>query len=309
MRQAFRFTDVVVKVCIIANPVAGRGRVQRLLPEIRTSFGDAGITDVILTTSEGDEDRLTRSCLQREATTIVAVGGDGTCTRIANAILSTGSACRLGVLPCGTGNDFAKTLGVSRHSAPMIAELCASGPTVRMDVGRADGHYFLNSCGFGFDASVLEASARVRFLKGDAVYIYSALAQLLAYTGTSVEADGARATDGDQMLMITVSNGRWLGGAFQIAPAASVLDGELDVAFFRDANVLRRVQLFAAALKGTHLTPPSVTSRKARRLSLRFPAPPAMEIDGELRHAEGRMVEIECVPKALSVVAAPNALI
>jgi diacylglycerol kinase (ATP) len=176
-------------------------------------------------------------------------------------------------------------------------------------VGVADGHYFLNSCGFGFDASGLEASNRVHFLKGDAVYIYSALSQLFGYCGIEVTANGVPHVKGGSMLMVTVSNGRSLGGAFKIAPNASVLDGRLDACFFGDSNVLERVRLFVGAMRGTHIGMPSVSTATVQQLALSFPSSPLMEVDGELRVARSRTVELRCMPRALSVVAAPGALV
>jgi YegS/Rv2252/BmrU family lipid kinase len=240
---------------------------------------------------------------------VIVVGGDGTCSRVANAILEYRSDCALAVVPCGTGNDFAKTLGVTRYSPAQLALLVSRSTITRIDVGRADNQYFLNSCGFGFDASVLEGSQKVRFLKGDAVYIYSALKQLFSYQGIEVASIGAGAALSGRMLMVTVSNGRYLGGAFKIAPNASVRDGKLDACFFSDSNVVERARLFLGALSGTHLGMRAVTSAALQELALTFASPPPMEIDGELRTATSATVELECVPRALSVVAAPGAIV
>ncbi len=215
--------------------------------------------------------------------------------------------CALGVVPAGTGNDFAKTLGVSGATPAEIFRLVKRGVTARIDVGRADGRYFINSCGFGFVASVLEATQRVRFLKGDALYVYSALAQLFSYRALDVSIDGALRGKRKNLLMVVASNGRSLGGAFRIAPTASATDGKLDFCLVSDTNVLGRVRTFAGALRGTHLGLPGVTSVKAESLTLTFADPPAMELDGELQQATTRTVRIECVPNALTVVAAPGA--
>jgi diacylglycerol kinase family enzyme len=167
-----------------------------------------------------------------------------------------------------------------------------------------DGRCFLNSCGFGFDASVLEATKRVRFLKGDVVYVWSALAQLFTYRGIDISIDSTMIPH--RMLMVTVSNGRFLGGAFHIAPFASVLDGELDIGLFGDISPIGRVRVFAGAFRGTHLGLRSVESRRARNMTLHFSQPPMMEVDGELRQARSTTVGIECVPRALNVIAAPG---
>lgn len=209
-------------------------------------------------------------------------------------------------MPAGTGNDFAKTLGVAGATPDEVFRLVARRTTSQIDVGRADGRYFINSCGFGFAASVLEATQRVRFLKGDALYIYSALAQLFSYRALDVTIDGPLRGKGKNLLMAVASNGRSLGGAFRIAPMASVTDGKLDFCLVSDTNVLGRVRTFAGALRGTHLDLPGVTSVKSESMSLTFAASPAMEMDGELQQASSRTVRIECIPRALTVVAAPG---
>jgi diacylglycerol kinase (ATP) len=300
---------LIRSTCLIVNPAAGRGAVSANLPSVRSAFAAHGIDKVYESTAPGDEERLAVRAVRDGVQTIVAVGGDGTCGRIANAILQSAAECRLAVVPAGTGNDFAKTLGLSRCSPEQVADLVVRDDAGKIDVGIADGHYFLNSCGFGFDASVLEATSRVRFLKGDAVYIYSALRQLFTYRGAEVSVSGAPGVKGGSMLMVTVSNGRWLGGAFKIAPQASVLDGELDACFLGDSNVMQRMKLFLGAMRGTHIGMPSVSAAGVEELMLTFPDNPLMEIDGELRRAQSRTVSVKCVPLALSVVAAPGALV
>lgn len=219
---------------------------------------------------------------------------------------ASGRQCSLAVVPLGTGNDFAKTLGVEGCTLGEIANLVERDEPTRMDIGRVDGRCFINSCGFGFDASVLEATKRVRILSGDAVYVYSALRQLFTYRGTSVSVDSSREADPGKILMLTISNGQFLGGAFRIAPRASVVDGVLDVGLFTDAGLIGRVRMFAAAFRGTHLGLPSVETKRVTGMTLRFSAPPMMEVDGELRQALSSTVEVECVPRALSVIAAPG---
>jgi diacylglycerol kinase (ATP) len=295
--------------CLIVNPAAGRGGIRASLPDVRAVFGARGISVAYETAAPAEEEALAARAIRAGATTIVAVGGDGTCSHIANVILRERSQCRLAIVPAGTGNDFAKTLGVDGYTPEQIADLVVRGDATRIDVGFADGQYFLNSCGFGFDASVLEASDRVRLLKGDAVYIYSALRQLFTYQGIEVAASGVAGVARKRMLMVTVSNGRWLGGAFKIAPHASVIDGKLDACFLSDSNIVERVKLFVGAMRGTHLGMPSVTAASIQQLTLTFASSPSMEVDGELRKARSPTVELKCVPRALSVVAAPGALI
>ncbi len=291
------------------NPAAGRGRIRSTLPRLSAAFGACGITTVYETSAPGEEEELAERAIAAGAQTIVAVGGDGTCGRIANAILGTSIPCRLAVVPAGTGNDFAKTLGVTGYAPEQIADLVLRGDATQIDVGVVDGCHFLNSCGFGFDASVLEASNHVRLLRGDAVYIYAALRQLFSYRGIDVSAKGAPGVKPGRMLMVTVSNGRFLGGVFKIAPHASVLDGKLDVCFVGDSSVAERVNLFVGAMRGNHLGMRSVSAAGVQQLALTFSSNPLMEVDGELRRARSPTVELKCVPRALWVLAAPGALL
>jgi len=154
---------------------------------------------------------------------------------------------------------------------------------------------------------VLEASNHVKVLKGDAVYIYSALRQLFGYRGIEISSTGIPATSSSRMLMVTASNGKSLGGAFQIAPLASVTDGNLDVCFIADTDAINRVRLFAAALRGKHIGMPGVVAISRMQLDLLFETAPTMEVDGELRVARDRRIELTCVPGALAVLAAPGA--
>jgi diacylglycerol kinase (ATP) len=293
-------------IAVIANPAAGRGKAARIVEEVESIYRNQPASRLYRTKASGEESELASEALRQGAEIIVVVGGDGTCCKVAEEILKTKSDCRLALIPCGTGNDFAKTLGVDDASAVDIARLVASGRNSRIDVGRVDGHYFINSCGFGFDASVLEATRRVRFLKGDSVYIYSAVRQLFSYRGTTISITSNANSDTRKLLMLTVSNGRFLGGAFQIAPAASVVDGALDVGLFSDTGLLGRARIFAAAFRGTHIELPSVEMKRAPEMTLGFSAPPMMEVDGELRQARSSTVKIECVPRALNVIAAPG---
>jgi diacylglycerol kinase (ATP) len=102
--------------------------------------------------------------------------------------------------------------------------------------------------------------------------------------------------------MLVIANARNFGGAFRIAPSASLTDGRLDAIAIRDASPLRRLALFAAAVRGTHTSHPEVSAEQSSRFTLAFSSPPAYETDGEYRRARSDELEIACVPGALRVV-------
>lgn len=285
-----------MKTCVIVNPAAGRGRAAAALSKIRRAFVLFDIADVRLTSSAGDEARLARAALDDGCETIVAVGGDGTVAQIAHTILERGASCRLGLIPVGTGNDFAKTIGVLGPDIDTLAALAAGPSVATVDACRVDGRYFVNSCGFGIDPEILAATKQVRWLTGDAVYIKAALGKLFSYDGFVVNRR--------HLMMLIVSNGPNLGGAFKIAPRSSVCDGVFDVHYFEDAKALRRLKLFLGALRGTHAKLREVSSEQRSSLELDFETPPEMELDGELRTATSSHLTIECLPGALRVIPA-----
>src|SRR5437867_9082221 len=111
------------RVCVILNPAAGRGRGLRTLPEIRKTFAAQGVTEILVTTAKHEEGSIARHAIDRGFGTLVAVGGDGTWSNVAQAILESQSDCRLALLAAGTGNDFAKTLGAPAHDFAVTARL------------------------------------------------------------------------------------------------------------------------------------------------------------------------------------------
>jgi diacylglycerol kinase (ATP) len=293
------------RVCLIVNPASGRGSGARALPAIRSAFSAVGVGDVRLTSVKGDEAAQARRALDEGFQTIVACGGDGTWSNVANAIIAAGAGrqARLGLVATGTGNDFAKTVGAPARDFDATARLAVDGSDVLVDVGRIEHKHFLNVSGFGFDIAVLEDIERISWLKGDSLYLYSALRQLFNYGGVEVGIATARQRrDRKRHLMLIVANARTFGGSFKIAPAASVTDGKLDAISIHDAPPLARIRLFAAATKGTHVMAPEVIVEQSPSFALEFAEPPAFETDGEYQRASGTRIQIDCVPQALRVV-------
>jgi diacylglycerol kinase (ATP) len=293
-------------VRVIVNPMSGRGRGATLLPAIRAAFAAVGVEGIEVSNAAGEEQALAERALAEGATTLVAVGGDGTWSNVANAILAARADCRLALLAAGTGNDFAKTLGAPVHDPAATARLVVEGGDTRVDVGRIEGRYFLNIAGFGFDIAVIEDCERNPWLKKGSGYILSALRQLIGYPGVEIEVGsphGVRARA--RHMMLIVANARHFGGSFHIAPRAELADGLLDAISILDASPLGRIGLFVATTKGTHVANRRVIAEQAERFTLRFPAAPAYETDGEYRQAVSNEVEIECVPRAIRMVVGP----
>ena len=262
----------------------------------------------------------------------MAVGGDGTWSKVADRIVASGlKDVSFGLLSAGTGNDFAKGFGVTYADPAKAVAALAAGKTRRVDVGRvvsewspaedsgdeagpaagdglSDGwssepRHFLNVVGFGFDIAVIDAARSARFLKGPLLYKATALQQLVSFEGlecTLSDHDG-RSTAG-RHLMLTISNGQIFGGSFTIAPRADLADGKLDACAISDAGPVGRARLFGLVGKGTHEGSDSVEMWQAERFVARFGGPVRFEVDGDVYKSRTNEVHIDVLPKALTVV-------
>ncbi|MFN2603748.1 MAG: diacylglycerol kinase family protein [Gemmatimonadaceae bacterium] len=302
-RRGERIASLTEKVSVIVNPASGRGRGAKLLSAVREAFAWRGVTQFVTTTGSKDERRLALEAMSAGATTIVCVGGDGTAGNIANTILHSGSDVRLGIVPTGTGNDFARMLGVTRADINMIAARSIIPSQERIDVGRIEENYFLNSTGFGFDVAVLQGLVEARWLGNNLVYFYSALTGILGFRGVEMKIESPNsARERTLYLLVVIANGSRFGGGLRIAPAATATDGELDLVLIRDASRLRRLQMLASATSGGHVQFGEVTVEQASRMTFRFDEKPFYESDGELHQAASSELTVECFPAALRVL-------
>ena len=310
---------------VIFNPASGRGRGGRRIPAYLELLRRhvPGFRHSV-SSRPGEEADLADRAIEAGAGTVVAVGGDGTWSHVADRVLAAGRPeLRFGILPSGTGNDFGRSLGIDFRSPEDAVKVLAAGRVRAVDAGRVtspgvhDRHagaappahasaprHFLNLVGFGFDIAVIDAAAGARFLKGELLYKVTALQQLLRFPGLelTLEPEGAPAKAG-RHLMLTISNGRFFGGGFPIVPNASVEDGLLHACAISDASPLRRADLFSKAGKGKHVGAPEVAVVSSRAFRVRFAEPPRYEVDGDVFVAGTDTVSVEVLPGALPVVA------
>lgn len=304
---------------MIFNPASGRGRGESRIRRYRALL-EEHLPDAVFgaTSGPGDEAVLADRAMDDGFRVIVAVGGDGTWGNVADRLVAPGrEGVALGLLPNGTGNDFGRSLGLDPSDLEAAVRVLAEGNRRQVDVGwvetpsapegrpaTPEPRHFLNLIGFGFDIAVIDAAARARFLRGELLYKVTALQQLFRFPGFRA---GVSSGDGagpeEAHLMLTVSNGRYFGGGFPIAPDAAADDGLLHACRIRDAAPFTRLRLFNLAEKGRHVeaSQVEVVGRPAFRLV--FPEPPRFEMDGDVRQAAEREMVVRVRPRALTVLA------
>jgi diacylglycerol kinase family enzyme len=171
---------------------------------------------------------------------------------------------------------------------------------------RSESRHFLNVVGFGFDIAVIDAAAGAKFLKGELLYKITALQQLFRFPGVQAGlSSGSGERRRGQHLMLTVSNGRYFGGGFPIAPEAHADDGKLHACMIRDASPMTRLRLFNMAERGRHVTSDQVEVLDDTSFRLSFDAPPRFEMDGDVRQSSSTEIDVRIVPGGLRVVASP----
>jgi len=299
---------------VIVNPAAARGaasgRVDRLSALLRERGVDFSLE---LTREPGHAAELARGAACDGCEIVAAAGGDGTANEVINGLMAAledaGRAPAFAVLPIGRSNDLAFGAGIP-PGLEAAAAVLALGSTRDFDVGRVvggdypGGRYFGNGVGIGFDTLVGFEAARMRRLSGAAAYAWAAIKLLAVYA----DAPLMRLQLGGRELvrraaMVSLMNGRRLGGSFRVAPAAATDDGLLDVCLAEQTGRARMLGLFVRYLRGTQARSPFVTTARAPRVTVEaLGGSLAVHADGETICTSGAAVEVECLSRRVRVV-------
>ncbi|GGM92300.1 diacylglycerol kinase [Thermus composti] len=283
---------------VIVNPAAGRGKVGRLSGAILKAARERG-AKAFLTEGPGHATELAQKA--PEGARVVAVGGDGTVHEVLRGLAGTEKT--LGVVPIGSGNDFARMLGLLGLPWPKALEHALFAPEEAVDLGWVNGEPFGASLGIGFDALVAKkALSAPPFLRGMPRYLYALFGVLreLRLPEGRVLLDGALVYQGP-LLLLAVMNGPAYGGGIPIAPMADPRDGRLSVVLARRFSRLGVVLILPRLLLGRHLSHPEVVALAGREVAVDFPHPVPAHADGELL-PEAASYRAEVVPLGLRVV-------
>ncbi|MCG8370488.1 MAG: YegS/Rv2252/BmrU family lipid kinase, partial [Proteobacteria bacterium] len=236
-------------VHLFLNPTAGRGRAGKREARIRELLGKDDIAlDVHRSRAVGDLEKQVRERVDAGARRIVVAGGDGSVHEAVNGIMRAAGDAAFGVIPTGTGNDFAKAAGIPldwRHATALLAGRMATGTNGRsIDIGRMNDRYFANGAGIGLDARVTRIARSYRAPIGDLVYllaIFRAMLEGIASPHMRIVSESAN-REGATTL-VNVANGDWIGGMFNIAPNARNHDGRFDLLVVAPVSRPRILQL------------------------------------------------------------------
>jgi YegS/Rv2252/BmrU family lipid kinase len=305
---------------VIYNPVAGRGRVKRHWLEVERALVDASVDfDVAITTAPLDAVSFAENAPD-QYTAVIAVGGDGTVHEVVNGLLRAsgeGETITLGVIPLGSGDDFAKVIppetqiGGKVFDWQVAVEKIAQGNTKLFDVGQlmsdpsdSNPQYFMNGMDIGFGAqAALNFSTVPSFLSGMAAYLAAIMKTLIDYhiPEVSIQIDDQPPFE-QPTTMTVVTNGRCFGSGFWVCPDAVVDDGLLNVMVADGIGRAKILNLIPKIMKGIHTNESILKNFLAKRVVIQSGKPFVVEADGEVPYPQTTHLEVQVLKRKLRVI-------
>lgn len=267
---------------LIYNPTSGRELVKKNIAYILDRLEDAGYeASAYATKCEGDATVGARRAVERKFDLVIAAGGDGTINEVINGLAEQDYRPRLGILPMGTTNDFARAINMPRDITKACDVLC-EGFEMPIDVGKVNDRYFINIAGGGKLTELsYDVPSKLKTMLGQMAYYIRGIEMLpsLRPTRVKIEYDG-RTFKGD-IMMFLVSNTNSVGGFEKIAPEASVNDGMFDLLILKKTNLAEFIRLASLALRGEHMKDPKVIYAQASRIKISTKEKMQLNLDGE----------------------------
>ena len=273
---------------VIINPTGGRGMAGKMVPEIRKRLGAKAEGWIWqFTKKRGDAEAMARQAALAHTPLVVSVGGDGTLHEVVNGVLGTETV--VGLIPFGTGNDFARAFGL-QGDLDAACRAVTEGVVKQIDVGVIEGQgtegprHFLVLSGAGFDARTAQmVNNGIRGLSGPLAYVWGAILTLkdfqpFALTLT-LDSEPPRTV---QAMFVSFANVETTGGGMKIAPGAKPDDGCLDICLVEKVSKLTLLYQLSQVFSGRHTLHPAVSMLRAQSLAINADPPQPLLIDGEV---------------------------
>ena len=274
-----------MKVGVVLNPVAGGGRLKRDWPQVaaalRRHFGEVELRE---TQASGDAERLALDFAADGFGLVVAAGGDGTASEVAHGLLQAADegcgTAELALIPCGTGIDFARGLGLPHNLDALVARI-AEAKGRKIDAGRisyVDDHgalasrHFINIASLGLSGATdraVNADRRKGRVSAKALFYWRTVAEFVRYRFQHVR---IAIDDGEpveaRMALVAVANGKFFGGGMMVAPDAALDDGQFEIVILRAANKLGLIRDIRLVYGGQHRNHPAITILRGRKVTV-----------------------------------------
>ena len=290
---------------IIVNPAAAGGRLGREWSGHQEDLRELGVDgEVVFTEGPWHAIELAQRAVEDGHERVVAVGGDGTANQVAGGLWRAGGGT-LCMVPLGTGNDIARTMGIPLDWR-QAAATAADGTSREVDLIRIGDHVVLNAIGVGLLGDISARAAKIKLIRGLAAYLATAVVSLVRFESPTVVITTPDHRYEGEMTILAVHGGPTSGGGFNLAPRAIPDDGLLDATLVPGIGPLGRVPRLLAAMKGTLGSMEGTVELQAPWLEMRFDRPLPMHVDGDQAVLEPPLARFEVLPKAIRVAVPKN---
>lgn len=296
---------------VIVNPHADVGRGIEHLETIRQAFRPLGEVDIVLTEHGGHAQELADEAIQKGCDLLVAAGGDGTINEIVNSMMNSAvEGIKLGIVPIGTGNDFAHSLGIALD-VPTAVQNIIEGSTRKVDLALLEDdkgrqRYFENNMGVGFDANVIVRTSAINALRGFPKYLAGVMTAMARdFKPVHLLARYDEEEVSQKVLFLYLGIGTRGGGGFLLTPDASHDDDLVDSCTVAMLGRLRAMSLIGSAMKGTHVHTPYAAMRQNKQIVIHSHDAMPIQVEGEifaLPDDDVRHLTITSLPAALEVI-------
>lgn len=268
---------------LIYNPTAGREKIEKNLPMILNQLEKAGYESSCKATEKSwSAAKEAKRAAEDRFDVVVAAGGDGTIHEVINGLAQVANPPKLGILPAGTTNDFARAMKIPRDLSE-ACEIIAKGKTVSIDIGKTQKRFFINVAAAGlFTEVAYEAPSRLKSVMGPFAYYAKALEKLgNLHRSFSLTIKTEEKEWTEDLLLMIIANSVSVGGFQKFAPLAKLSDGLFDVLLIRKGNIPDLVQIAALAFRGEHIHDSRVTYFQTKSLEITSSQPVSLNLDGE----------------------------
>ncbi len=285
----------------ILNPVAGKGKAMGLLPKIKEYCESNGHDyKIAVTEYPGHATEIARTSSAAQSLRIYSVGGDGTLNEVLNGMAGSGSS--LASVPCGSGNDFIRSI-VGTDIPKNMIEANIKGTERLIDYASINDKYFINIASLGFDAEVAYQSCRYKklpFVTGELSYVLGIFTSIIGCKHHRMEIIVDGALTSGKSLLVAVGNGKYYGGGMQALPDAEIDDGLFDICRVEEMNRIKILRLFPKYMKGQHASLEGVHLSRGKKVEITVDKPIPMNLDGEIILAQ--KATFEMFPKSLPFI-------
>ncbi|MBA4250267.1 MAG: hypothetical protein C0425_00265 [Chlorobiaceae bacterium] len=298
---------------VIINPVSGKGKVKKQLPNVLKILRSNGIEDnaIFISPKPGDINKHV-SKLPND-TKLMVVGGDGTFNEIVNGLRSDQTITLLPI-PLGSGNDFARELGFPLnydYQRLIVKYINNHYETKFVDIGELHLHLedsqkienvkFLTNCGIGFDAKVAAFGQKIKYFRGILLYLIAVVKTLAKYKNFEVKIESENFSSSGEKLLIAIGNGKTSGGGFRLCPFAKIDDGILDITIAEGMKIPEILRVLPKAINGSHIHEKKITTHQFTKLNIFPKSKLYIHTDGEVTIGTYSKIEINIIPKRLEV--------